>query len=184
MLSSDWLSHTRLFHVEGQRLRFGNGAELDVERLNPWRHRAVLVVALFDEHTLLVVREYGAGKQGYYLSFPKGALHDGEETLVAANRELMEEAGYAAAELAPMGRLMLSPSYMGNGLDIVAARGLTEDPLPGDEPEPLDVIRWPLAELDSLLAHEEFCEATAVAAALMVARRLPTLDWVTSPPRD
>ena len=183
VLSSDWLSHTRLFHVESQTLRFSNGAERRMERLNPWRHRAVLVVPLFDERTLLVVREYGAGKAGYYLSFPKGALRDGEDALAGANRELMEEAGYVAAELAPMGRLMLSPSYMGNGLDIVAARQLTEKSLPGDEPEPLDVIRWPLAELDALIDHEEFCEAPAVAAALMASRRLSALRWLPPPPR-
>ncbi len=181
-LSSRWLSHTRLFHVEAQKLRYQNGAELDIERLNPWKHQAVLVVPMLDERTVVLVREYGAGQGGYYLSFPKGALHEGEDPVVGANRELMEEAGYAAGEMASMGRLLLSPSYMGNGLDIFAARALREQSLPGDEPEPLDVIPWPLAELDALLDHEEFCEAPAVAAVLMLSSRLAQLRWSPPPP--
>jgi len=74
VLASRWASHSRLFHVEEQRLRFSNGVERTYERLNPGFHGAVMVVAVDDEGRMLLVREYGAGIGEYYLSFPKGAL--------------------------------------------------------------------------------------------------------------
>jgi ADP-ribose diphosphatase len=36
--------------------------------------------------------------------------------------------------------------------------------LQGDEPEPLELVPWPLQRLDELLNSDEFCEARAIAA--------------------
>ena len=87
ILAARWVSHSRLFHVEELRLRFGNGVERTYERLNPGFHGAVMVVPVRDDGRLLLVREYGAGVGDYYLSFPKGAVHAEESMLDAANRE-------------------------------------------------------------------------------------------------
>lgn len=40
--------------------------------------------------------------------------------------------------------------------------------LPGDEPEPLPQVRWPLAQLMSLLDEEDFNEARNVSALFLV----------------
>jgi len=169
VLGARWVSHSRLFHVEELRLRFGNGVERTYERLNPGFHGAVMVVPVRDDGRLLLVREYGAGVGDYYLSFPKGAVHAEESMLDAANRELMEEAGFGAHELELLTELTLSPSYMGNRMSIVLARGLFEKRLPGDEPEPLIVSAHTFDELIGLQAAGVLNEAYAVAA-LFLAR--------------
>jgi len=172
VLAARWVSHSRLFHVEEQRLRFGNGVERTYERLNPGFHGAVMVVAVDDDGRMLLVREYGAGIGEYYLSFPKGAVHAEESVLDAANRELMEEAGFGAHELEILAELALSPSYMGNRMSIVLARGLFEKRLPGDEPEPLEVSHHDFADLLELQARGELNEAYAVAALFLARQRL------------
>ena len=93
VLSSRWVTHSRLFHVEEQQLRFSNGVERSYERLNPGHHGAVMVVAVDSGGRMALVREYGAGIGDYYLSFPKGALQPEESVLDAGNRELMEDRG-------------------------------------------------------------------------------------------
>ncbi len=47
------------------------------------------------------------------------------------------------------------------------AEGLYEKRLPGDEPEPIEVVPWPLAELDDLLEKEELTEARSILALFM-----------------
>ena len=47
ILNARWVAHSRLFHVEEQRLRFSNGVERTYERLNPGFHGAVMVVGVF-----------------------------------------------------------------------------------------------------------------------------------------
>ncbi len=60
---------------------------------------------------------------------------------------------------------------MGFTINVMLARDLYPESLPGDEPEPPEVVSWPLARLDELLAAPEFTEARAIAA-LSVARSL------------
>ncbi len=58
---------------------------------------------------------------------------------------------------------------MGFTINVMLATGLYPERLPADEPEPPEVVSWPLARLDELIASDEFCEARAIAA-LSVAR--------------
>jgi len=121
---------------------------------------------------LLLSREYGAGVGDYYLSLPKGAMDPGEDALEAANRELKEELGYGANQLTFIKQLALSPSYMGNKINIVLAQQLYEKKLPGDEPEPIEAVPYPLSDLEQLVGSTEFYEAYAVAALYMIRDKL------------
>lgn len=172
VLHARWIAHSRLFHVEEQRLRFANGAERTYERLNPGFHGAVMIVPVDQRGRLLLVREYGAGIGDYYLSFPKGAQQDGESPLEAANRELMEEIGLGARRLEIIADLALSPSYMGHRISVVLARELFEQRLPGDEPEPLEVSAHGIEDLMAMQARGELQEGYAVAALYLARERL------------
>lgn len=176
VISQQWTMHSRLFHVEELHLRFSNGAERIYERLNPGLHRAVMIVAMPDPETVILVREYGAGIGDYYLSLPKGAIHPGEELFETANRELKEEAGYGARQFSFIREIYLSPSYMGNHISIVLATDLYEESLPGDEPEPLIVEMHNINQLHTLVAKAEFKEAYALAALYLVRDHLAELD--------
>jgi 8-oxo-dGTP pyrophosphatase MutT (NUDIX family) len=46
---------------------------------------------------LLLVREYAVGLESYHLGLPMGLVREEESAIAAANRELMEETGYASA---------------------------------------------------------------------------------------
>ena len=162
------VAKTRLFRAEELLLRFSNGIERIYERLCHPLHGAVMIVPMLDEDTVLLVREYGAGVEGYQLGLPKGACEAGEDRLVAANRELMEEVGYGAHHLEFVKSLTLSPSYMSHDIDVVLAQNLYEKRLPGDEPEPIEVVPWSISDLDRLVARGDFTEGRSIAALYMV----------------
>jgi ADP-ribose diphosphatase len=55
----------------------------------------------------------------------------------------------------------------------VLARDLYEHKLEdGDEPEQLEVIKYPLADVDALLARGDFSEARSIAGLMLVMREL------------
>jgi ADP-ribose diphosphatase len=164
VVASQWLSHTKLFHVEELQLEFSNGVERTYERLNPNFHQAVMVVPVLDQQTLVMVREYGAGLGEYYWSFPKGAIDKGETPEEAAGREMKEEAGYGVSNLEPLLKLALSPSYMGNQMTILLGQDLYPATLEGDEPEPMEVKLLSWAEVEAMITAGEIYEAYAVAA--------------------
>ena len=105
-----------------------------------------------------------AGMDRYELAFPKGRVESGEDPLAAAAREIREETGYAAGRLQHLQTVTLAPGYLRHTTHIVLARDLYRDPLPGDEPEPIEVVPWPLDRIDELLGRDDFTEARSIAA--------------------
>lgn len=168
-------ARSQLFRVEAVELRFNNGREAQYERLARNRpHRdAVIIIPLVDAHTLLLVREYAVGVEDYVLRLPQGMPLADESAIGTANRELMEEVGYAARRLREIGSLHLAPGFLPYRARVVLAEGLYPQQLAGDEPEPLEVIRWPIARLPELVAAGEITEAGTLAALFLAQPRMP-----------
>lgn len=168
LLYSEVIAETKLFRVEALHLRFANGVERHYERLKAGSRGAVMIVAMQDANTVLLTREYAAGCERYEIALPKGLMEHGESVFDAANRELQEEAGFAARHLRELKTLSLAPGYLSHRMHVVLAQDLYPSPLPGDEPEHIDVIPWRLDALDELFAREDCTEARTIAALLMV----------------
>ncbi|VEG92174.1 ADP compounds hydrolase NudE [Legionella spiritensis] len=162
------VAKTNLFTIEQLHLSFANGAQRVFERIRSHGHGAVLVVALTASESILLVREYAAGIDAYEWSFPKGLIEQGESVAEAANRELQEEVGYAAGRIDWLRSVTLAPGYFGARIDLVLARDLYPATLPGDEPEPPEVMEWPLSASEELLSRPDFSEARSIAALLLV----------------
>lgn len=168
-LATQTIAESRLFRLEQLQLRFSNGIERDYERVcSNYVHGAVLVIPVLDDTELLLVREYAAGIDQYVLGFPKGVIDDGETPLQTADRELQEEAGYSAQDLVELGDVNASPGYLSSKMSVVLAQSLSPKRLAGDEPEPLEVVSWPLTDIVQLCAEPAFCDARCYAALLMM----------------
>ena len=168
ILSAQTIARTRLFHVEEVGLEFTNGTVVHYERLSASPQGAVLVVPMLDEDTVLLIREYAAGVHRYELGLPKGLIEPGETILAAANREMMEEVGYAAHDLRHVTSFTLAPGYFGHVTHVVLAGDLYEQRSPGDEPEEIEVVPWRMSALKDLVAQEDCTEARSIAALYMV----------------
>lgn len=159
----------KLFRVERLDLEFSNGVKRTYERLRSHGLGAVIVVAMRDDDTVLLVREYAAGLHHYELGLVKGRLEHGETILEGAQRELREEIGFGSHDLVELTALSLAPGYMTHVTHVVLARNLYPAKLEGDEPEELEVVPWPMAELYSLVRQPDCTEGRSIAA-LYIAR--------------
>ena len=162
------INNTGIFRIEEMDLKFSNGETRVYQRLLGSPQGAVMVVPLLDDETVLLIREYTAGMDRYELGFVKGRIEAGEDLLEAANREMQEEVGYAAKRLDLVKSVTVAPGYLFHSTHIVLARSLYLSRLPGDEPEPIEVIPWKLDELDSLLLKDDFTESRSIAAFYLV----------------
>ena len=166
ILDTRTVARSRLFRVEAVDLRFSNGVEVEFERLRGAGHvGAVIVVPMLDAATVVLIREYGVGLERYELGLPKGRVEPGEDMREAANRELMEEAGYAAERLTLLRPLSLAPAYMGHRTQVVLAEGLYPRREEGDEPEAIEVVPCALERFEELaLEGDELTEGRSIAA--------------------
>ncbi|MDL5026053.1 ADP compounds hydrolase NudE [Vibrio gigantis] len=172
ILAQQTVAQSKLFSIESLDLRFSNGEQRTYERMKPSGRNAVMMVPITEQGDILLVREYAAGTERYELGFPKGLIDPGEQPNEAAVRELKEEIGFGANKLTPLKEVILAPSYFSSKMTLFIAEDLYPEKLEGDEPEPLDVVRWPLAQAEELLTHLDFCEARSITALLLTLRVL------------
>ena len=109
---------------------------------------AVMVVAELPDGRLVLERQFRYPVQSVMVEFPAGKLDPGEDSLVCAQRELLEETGYTARQWARAGVLHPVISYSTEFIDIWFARDLTAGQRQLDAGEFLDVFS---ASADELL---------------------------------
>ncbi|WP_439587998.1 NUDIX domain-containing protein [Hydrogenophaga sp.] len=134
-------------HVVRDTVRLPNGDEATREFV--MHPGAVMIIGLLDDGRVVLERQFRHPMQAVMIELPAGKLDAGEESLLCAQRELLEETGYRATEWAFAGRLAPTIAYSDELIDIWFARGLTLGERRLDEGEFLDVFTATPAELQA-----------------------------------
>ena len=136
---------------------------------------AVSVVAVDDVGMAVLVRQYRAALDQWILELPAGKLDiEGEDPMVCARRELVEEVGLEAAEWELLAEFHHSPGFCDELGRVYLARGLTavEDSRQGLEEETMTVERWPVADAERLVADGTVHDAKTCIGLLLAKARL------------
>ena len=70
-------------------------------------------------------------------------------------------------QVTPSKKRRKHPNYLWTGAADFEAENLV-----GDEPEPLEVIKWPLNKVEELLMRDDFQEARSICALLLTLKKL------------
>jgi 8-oxo-dGTP pyrophosphatase MutT (NUDIX family) len=125
VVSSTVRFHGRVWDVVTDVVELADGQRVERDVL---RHPgAVGVVAVDDDLRMLLVYQYRHPVSAMLWEPPAGLLDvDREEPLVAAARELFEEAGYRASRWSVLLDVFMSPGGSDESVRLFLARGLTE----------------------------------------------------------
>jgi ADP-ribose pyrophosphatase len=137
------------FSVRVERFRYADGEVVEREVVR--RVDAAAVVAHDDEHVWLV-RQPREPILQYTLEIPAGKIDDGESPLRCAQRELAEEIGREADEWQEVTTYYPSSGYTDEAVHLFAATGLRESDVEPDPGERIEIVHWPLADLDAAIA--------------------------------
>jgi ADP-ribose pyrophosphatase len=125
-------------------VRLPDGAESVREYI---RHPgAVAVVALLDDGRLVLERQFRYPHHRDFLEIPAGKLEPGEARLETAQRELLEETGYAARQWTCLGVIHNAIAYSDEAIELWLARGLDKREARLDAEEFLEVLLLPFDE--------------------------------------
>ncbi len=153
-----WLEVTR------QEVRLPNGQVVDdyyAIRLPGY----VVVVALTAEGLILAERHYKHGPRAVTLGLPAGYLEPGEDPLVAAQRELREETGYASQDWQVLGEFVVDGNRGCGVANLFLARDCHPiGPVDSDDLEQTEVCLYTLEELCAVMRSRQPMELCTVAA--------------------
>jgi len=125
----------------------------------------VNVVPLTSRGEVVMIRQYRHGLRDLTLEIPGGLVDPGEEPVRAAGRELVEETGYRASELTPIGATSPNPALFGNRVHTYLATGLSqigEPTNPGNEETVVELV--PESELRGIVRAGGVDHALVIAA--------------------
>ena len=133
------------------RFRFRDGDEVEREVV---RHKGAAGIVVHDDTHLYLVRQpREALDDPDFLEIPAGRLdQEGESPLEAAQRELAEEIGKAADEWEPITTYVSSAGMSDELVHVFHATGLSDREAEADENERIEIVRWPLEDLDGAIA--------------------------------
>lgn len=111
---------------------------------------AVAILALLDNGNLIMERQFRYAPQQEFIELPAGKIDHGEDTLLTAQRELLEETGYVAREWTHLSTAWPCIGFSDEKMEYYLARGLTHRGRQLDEGEflevfelsPADAIEW------------------------------------------
>jgi 8-oxo-dGTP pyrophosphatase MutT (NUDIX family) len=144
----------RILSVGSEFFRLPDGSEISREKV--WHPGAVGIVALDDTSVWLTRQPREVVRERASLEVPAGKLDiPGEAPLAAAKRELVEEIGKTADNWRELFSFFPSPGFINERLTLFLATGL-HDVEGGAQPEDdefIDIVPWPLADLDRAIAE-------------------------------
>jgi ADP-ribose pyrophosphatase len=133
---------------------------------------AVAIVAMKDESTVLLVRQFRLPAGKPLLEIPAGGIDKGENPEEAARRELAEEIGMVPGTLTPLYEAFAAPGYTTEILYGFLARDLRDAPEDPDEDEFVEMVPMRLDDAIAAIASGEIQDMKTVAGLAMAARVL------------
>ena len=131
-----------------------------------------VAVPLFNDGTLLMIRQFRYPIKDYLYELPAGKLDPGEDPMHCAKRELEEETGFSANSMKKLTAIYTSPGFCTEQLHIFLATGLRQ--LPGgqrlEEGEDLSLERVPLGQAVRLIEEGTITDAKTICGVLLAER--------------
>jgi len=169
ILNSQKVFDGRVFKVTVDTISEG---ELTYQREVVHHHGSAVIIPVFEDSTVVLVRQYRHPAVRYLLEAPAGTLADGERPEVGAARELQEELGLVAERLDKLSEFFVSPGFLEEKMWVYLATGLTEGKQLLDDDEILEIVRLPIADALEMITSGEIQDAKTIIGLILAAPRV------------
>ena len=169
LISSEEIFSGRIFDVTVDTVREGGQT---YKREIVHHPGSAAIVAVFDDMTVALVRQYRHAVVRYLLEIPAGTLASPERPEEGAARELEEELGVVAARLEKLSEFFVSPGFVEEKMWVYLATELTETAQRLEEDEMLDIVRVPFTRALEMIADGEIEDGKTIIGLMLAATRL------------
>src|SRR5262245_1932099 len=118
-----------------------------------------VMVPVFEDGTVALVRQYRHAAGKYLLEIPAGSLNAGENPEVGAIRELEEEIGVKAGKIEKLTEFYVSPGFLTEKMFVYLATELTDVGQKLEDDELLTIERLSFPEIFKKISSNEIEDA-------------------------
>ena len=133
---------------------------------------AVAIIPILSDGRILLERQFRYPVNAAMIEIPAGKLELGEDPLLCAQRELLEETGYSATNWEYLGKIHPVISYSTEIIEIFLAQGLLEGERCLDDGEFLDVFAATLDEMHQWIDDGKITDVKTIIAVYHLSKRL------------
>ncbi|HEV7743721.1 MAG TPA: NUDIX hydrolase [Pyrinomonadaceae bacterium] len=133
---------------------------------------SAVIIPVFDDGTIALVRQYRHPTVRYLLEAPAGTLRRGEVPEDGARREVEEELGVVPGRLEKLAEFFVSPGFCEEKMWVYLATELTITEQRLEDDEVLEVIRIPFSQALSMITTGEIEDAKTIIGVMLAAPRV------------
>lgn len=159
ILSTEQIYKGKVFDIRVDSIREG---EVEYKREIVVHKGSAVVIPVFDDGTVALVRQYRHAAGKYLLEICAGTLNEGEDPDIGARRELEEEIGVTAAKVEKLCEFYVSPGFLTEKMHLYLATGLAETQQNLEDDELLTVERHAMSDLVRMVQNGEIEDAKTI----------------------
>ena len=162
----------RVISLDVDTVSFPNGTVGELEMV---RHPGASAVVPFlddpagDNPRILLIRQYRYAAGGYLYEIHAGRLDPGEAPVDCAMRELREETGYRASQMAELTTFFTTPGFTDERIHLFMATGLEPGDASLESDEILDLQPTPLNAALAMVTRGEIMDGKSMLGILLSA---------------
>ncbi|MEQ1764206.1 MAG: NUDIX hydrolase [Pyrinomonadaceae bacterium] len=168
-LGSKTIHRGRIFDIRIDEIREG---ELEYNREIVVHKGSAVIVPVFGDETVALVRQYRHAAGEYLLEIPAGTLNDGEDPMIGAVRELEEEIGVRPARVQKLTEFYVSPGFLTEKMHVYLATELTEVGQKLEADENLTIERYSFDELDAMIRDGRIVDAKTMLGVMLASEAI------------
>ena len=169
ILESKKVFEGRVFDVTADTVREGETTYVREVVRHPG---SAVIVPVFADDTVALIRQYRHPASRYLLEVPAGSLDEGETPEQGAARELEEELGFRAGALEKLSEFFVSPGFLEEKMWLYLATDLTKTAQRLDDDEIVEVVRVPFSSALKMIANGELEDAKTIIGLMLAAPRV------------
>lgn len=168
-ISTEQIYKGKIFDISLDTIREG---EITYQREIVSHNGSAVIVPVFPDGTVALVRQYRHAAGKYLLEIPAGSLEKGENPETGAIRELEEEIGAIAGKIEKLTEFYVSPGFLSEKMFIFLATELTETAQNLEDDELLTIERFTFPEIFEMIKRGEFEDAKTIAGLILAGAKL------------
>ncbi len=168
-ISTESIYKGKVFDIRVDEIREG---VLEYKREIVVHEGSAVIIPVFDDGTVALVRQYRHAAGKYLLEICAGTLNEGEDPRIGAERELEEEIGVTAENIEKLTEFYVSPGFLTEKMHVFLATKLTETAQMLEEDEVLTIERHSFPDLLEMIRNGEIEDAKTMVGIMLASERV------------